>query len=287
MARVRSCAFDRGYDWHSSPFSSWQCSLPACSRMRSPKFTVRTLADIEHGVLKASPGTYAMLENKLAWAPRRIDTILAGGEPKELVVKLRANPNALSHASTEELLMELRRRIIAPRDRRHETCDDWGVCWCSFFGVPAVVVRPRSRSLSIGRGTVDVGGGGRRNQRVRDLVAMKSCVQRSPAKGVIERAHNYSERSFLPRRSFASPADFNTQLADWLALANTAPSECWGCTPPDRIGADRAAMLALPPVSPDPGIVKTQCSNLTTVGTRRFTTYVEVVTFCNRQGYVN
>jgi hypothetical protein len=27
--------------------------------------------------------------------------------------------------STEELLLELRRRIIAPRDRRHETWDDW------------------------------------------------------------------------------------------------------------------------------------------------------------------
>ena len=55
----------------------------------SLQFTVRTLADIEHGVRKASPGTYAMLENKLAWAPGSIDTILAGGEPKELVVKLR------------------------------------------------------------------------------------------------------------------------------------------------------------------------------------------------------
>ena len=54
----------------------------------SLQFTVRTLADIEHGVRKASPGTYAMLENKLAWAPGSIDTILAGGEPKELVVKL-------------------------------------------------------------------------------------------------------------------------------------------------------------------------------------------------------
>ena len=55
----------------------------------SLQFTVRTLADIEHGVRKASPGTYAMLENKLAWAPGSIDTILAGGEPQELVVKLR------------------------------------------------------------------------------------------------------------------------------------------------------------------------------------------------------
>jgi hypothetical protein len=82
----------------------------------SLKFTLRTLADIEHGVRKASPGTYAMLENNLAWAPGSIDTILAGGEPKEVVVELRrptpnapsrgyalrpTNPNALSHVSTE------------------------------------------------------------------------------------------------------------------------------------------------------------------------------------------
>jgi hypothetical protein len=80
-------------------------------------------------------GTYAMLENKLGWAPGSIDTILAGGEPKELVVKLRPTAptsrthaytgDALSHASTEELLLELRRRIIRPRDRRHDTWDDW------------------------------------------------------------------------------------------------------------------------------------------------------------------
>ena len=55
----------------------------------SLEFTVRTLADIEHGVRKASAGTYAMLENKLAWAPGSIDTILAGGEPTETVVELR------------------------------------------------------------------------------------------------------------------------------------------------------------------------------------------------------
>ena len=100
----------------------------------SLQFTVRTLADVEHGVRKASAGTYAMLENKLAWAPGSIDTILAGGEPKEVVVELRRTThNPLSHtateapsrASTEELLLELRRRIIAPRTRRHETWDDW------------------------------------------------------------------------------------------------------------------------------------------------------------------
>ena len=99
------------------------------------QFTLRTLADIEHGVRKASPGTYAMLENKLAWAPGSIDTVLAGGEPKDLVVNLRrpspdrlshAASDALSQASTEELLLELRRRIIRPRERRRETWDDWG-----------------------------------------------------------------------------------------------------------------------------------------------------------------
>ena len=59
----------------------------------SLQFTVRTLADIEHGVRKASPGTYAMLENKLSWAPGSIDAVLAGGEPKEVVPTLhRATP---------------------------------------------------------------------------------------------------------------------------------------------------------------------------------------------------
>ena len=100
----------------------------------SLQFTVRTLADIEHGVRKASPGTYAMLENKLAWAPGSIGTILSGGEPKETVVELRRTTptppphtpvdDALSRASTEELLLELRRRIIAPRTRRHQSWDD-------------------------------------------------------------------------------------------------------------------------------------------------------------------
>jgi len=34
--------------------------------------------------------------------------------------------DALSRASTEELLLELRRRIVRPRERRHDTWDDWG-----------------------------------------------------------------------------------------------------------------------------------------------------------------
>src|SRR5690348_8191449 len=101
----------------------------------SLQFTVRTLSDVENGVRRASPGTYAMLENKLGWAPGSVDSILANGEPKELVVKLRSDSpeprhqsyttDALSRASTEELLLELRRRIIRSRDRRHPTWEDW------------------------------------------------------------------------------------------------------------------------------------------------------------------
>jgi transposase len=80
------------------------------------------------------------------------------------------------------------------------------------------------------------------------------CKPADPeAKGIIERAHDYLERSFLPGRTFTSPADFNTQLAGWLALANTRPRRALGCSPAERIGADKAAMLALPPVAPVTG----------------------------------
>ena len=73
------------------------------------------------------------------------------------------------------------------------------------------------------------------------------------AKGMIERAHDYLERSFLPGRTFTGPADFNTQLAAWLALANTRPRRALGCSPAERVTADKAAMLTLPPVAPQTG----------------------------------
>lgn len=72
------------------------------------------------------------------------------------------------------------------------------------------------------------------------------------AKGLVERANGYLETSFLPGRRFASPADFNVQLSDWLVLANGRHHRSLDCRPLDRIAEDRAAMLALPPVLPDP-----------------------------------
>lgn len=80
------------------------------------------------------------------------------------------------------------------------------------------------------------------------------CKPADPeAKGLIERAHDYLETSFLPGRMFASPADFNTQLQGWLALVNTRRRRALGCAPTERITADRAAMLTLPPVPPATG----------------------------------
>jgi transposase len=73
------------------------------------------------------------------------------------------------------------------------------------------------------------------------------------AKGLVERANGYLETSFLPGRSFHSPADFNAQLGDWLGLANQRHRRALGCAPVDRIDADRAAMLPLPPVAPPIG----------------------------------
>jgi transposase len=73
------------------------------------------------------------------------------------------------------------------------------------------------------------------------------------AKGLLERAHDHLERSFLPGRTFASPADFNAQLTDWLAVVNTRVRRVLGCAPVDRIAADRAAMLTLPPLAPATG----------------------------------
>lgn len=80
------------------------------------------------------------------------------------------------------------------------------------------------------------------------------CKPADPeAKGLIERAHDYFERSFLPGRTFTGPADFNAQLAAWLALVNTRTRRALGCSPAERITADKAAMLTLPPVAPETG----------------------------------
>jgi len=80
-------------------------------------------------------------------------------------------------------------------------------------------------------------------------IRVVQCRPADPeAKGLVERANGYLETSFLPGRTFGSPADFNAQLECWLEKANNRQHRALGCRPVDRLAADQAAMLALPPV---------------------------------------
>jgi transposase len=93
-------------------------------------------------------------------------------------------------------------------------------------------------------------------QGFRGTLAAKVVICRPAdpeAKGLVERLHDYLERSFLPGRAFSSPADFNAQLQDFLVQANTRQHRALGCRPADRIDADKAAMIPLPPVAPVTG----------------------------------
>lgn len=85
-------------------------------------------------------------------------------------------------------------------------------------------------------------------------ISVHQCRPRDPkAKGLVERANGYLETSFLPGRTFASPGDFNAQLAQWLSRANARHHRSLGARPVDRWDADRAAMLTLPPLAPQIG----------------------------------
>ncbi|TSE15722.1 IS21 family transposase [Arthrobacter sp. KBS0703] len=73
------------------------------------------------------------------------------------------------------------------------------------------------------------------------------------SKGVVERTNQFLETSFLPGRSFASPEDFNAQLAHWLPKANTRMVRRIGARPTELLPQDKAAMLGLPPLPPVTG----------------------------------
>jgi len=88
-------------------------------------------------------------------------------------------------------------------------------------------------------------------------VRLRLAPPRDPEfKGLVERRNGFFETSFLPGRTFTSPFDFNSQMADWLpAKAATRRLRLLGNDRPvDRWDADRAAMVPLPPVAPSVGI---------------------------------
>lgn len=73
-------------------------------------------------------------------------------------------------------------------------------------------------------------------------------------KGMVERNNGFLETSFLPGRTFASPADFNDQLTEWLIRANIRTVRAIGARPVDLLDTDRQAMTPLPPAGPQVGL---------------------------------
>jgi transposase len=144
--------------------------------------------------------------------------------------------------------------VLIPSRRAEDLYAGWWQLICDLGAVPRTLVWD-------GEGAVGRWRGGRVEltgdcQGFRGTLATKVVVCRPAdpeAKGIIERAHDYLETSFLPGRSFTSPADFNAQLQGWVAVANTRRKRVLGCAPSERIYADRQAMLALPPVPPQTG----------------------------------
>jgi transposase len=144
--------------------------------------------------------------------------------------------------------------ILIPTRRAEDLFAGW---WRLMVGLEAV---PRTLVWD-GEGAIGRWRGGKTEltldcQGFRGVLGTKVIVlkPREPEhKGIVERAHDYLERSFLPGRTFAGPDDFNAQLQGWLAIVNTRRRRALGCAPTDRIAADRAAMLVLPPIPPAVG----------------------------------
>lgn len=86
---------------------------------------------------------------------------------------------------------------------------------------------------------------------------IKLAPPRDPEyKGMVERNNQFLETSFLPGRQFASPADFNQQLAEWLERANARTVRSIQGRPVDLLESDRQAMIALPPFVPPIGLTQ-------------------------------
>jgi transposase len=144
---------------------------------------------------------------------------------------------------------------MIPSRQAHDILCGHLACLVELGGVPRVGVYDNEPALAARRG--------RRAKpteafdRFRGVLGMGAvfCKPADPeAKGLVERANRYLETSFLPGRSFADVADFNAQLAGWLQRANRRQHRTLRCRPVDRIVEDLRAMMALPPVPPNPAL---------------------------------
>ena len=143
---------------------------------------------------------------------------------------------------------------LLPTRRAEDLYGGWWQHLARLGAVPRVLVWD-------GEGAVGEYAGGRNKlttecQAFRGTLGAKVLVLRPrdpEAKGIIERAHDYLERAFLPGRSFTGPGDFNRQLQGWLEVVNRRRRRALGCAPVERVAADTAAMLPLPPLAPATG----------------------------------
>jgi transposase len=144
--------------------------------------------------------------------------------------------------------------VLIPSRTAEDLLAGWWQLIADLGSVPRVLVWD-------GEGAVGRWRGGRSElteacQGFRGVLAAKVLICRPAdpeAKGLVERLHDYLERSFLPGRTFTGPADFNAQITEWLGLVNRRVRRALGCAPIDRIAADRERMLTLPPVAPVTG----------------------------------
>lgn len=118
--------------------------------------------------------------------------------------------------------------------------------WWLLSGLGAVPHRLIwDNETGIGRGRLTEAAQGFAGALATRIVLLKP---RDPeSKGQVERRNGWFETSFMPGRVFTSPADFNIQLAEWLARANTRVVRTTRARPTDLVEVDKARMLTLPP----------------------------------------
>jgi transposase len=141
--------------------------------------------------------------------------------------------------------------VLIPTRRAEDLFTGWWQLINALGAVPRVLVWDGEGAIGRWRGKRSELTGDCQGFRGTLATKVVICRPADPeAKGVVERLHDYLERSFLPGREFTCPGDFNIQIQEFLARANTRHHRRLGCRPADRVDADRAAMLTLPPVPP-------------------------------------
>jgi transposase len=130
--------------------------------------------------------------------------------------------------------------MLLPSRRAEDLFAGWWQLISTLGAVPRTLVWDGEGAIGRWRsGRTELTGG---CQAFRGVLGTKVVVLK-PAepehKGIIERAHDYFERSFLPGRQFSGPGDFNHQFGKWLLLSGAPEVQ-------NDIDCARAALALLP-----------------------------------------